>query len=88
MNATDLDTEIAAYEAMRGDLEAHRTGRWVLVHGRQLAGEYDSFETAAEDAVRRFGRGPFLIRQVGAPALPVLKAELEAELAYRRRFGA
>jgi len=69
MNDTDLDTEIAAYEAMRGDLEAHRTGRWVLVHGRELVGEYDSFETAAEDAVRRFGRGPFLIRQVGAPAL-------------------
>ncbi|HXO26837.1 MAG TPA: hypothetical protein VOA80_05810 [Thermoanaerobaculia bacterium] len=69
MNGTDLDTEIAAYEAMRGDLEAHRMGRWVLVHDRELAGEYDSFECAAEDAVSRFGRGPYLIRQVGAAAL-------------------
>lgn len=65
----DLDDEIAAYEAMRNDLEAHHMGRWVLVHSRELVGEFDSFEAAAEDAVRRFGRGPFLIRQVGAPAL-------------------
>ena len=65
----DLDDEIAAYEAMRDNLEAHHMGRWVLVHSRELVGEYDSFEVAAEDAVRRFGRGPFLIRQVGAPAL-------------------
>ena len=65
----DLDDEIAAYEAMRDNLEAHHMGRWVLVHSRALVGEYDSFEATAEDAVRRFGRGPFLIRQVGAPAL-------------------
>ncbi|HVT58551.1 MAG TPA: hypothetical protein VHR45_09135 [Thermoanaerobaculia bacterium] len=65
----DLDDEIAAYEAMREDLEAHHMGRWVLVHNRELVSEHDSLEGAAEDAVRRFGRGPFLIRQVGAPAL-------------------
>jgi hypothetical protein len=66
---SDLDNEIAAFEAMREDLEAHHMGRWVLVHSRELVGEYDSLQNAAEDAVRRFGRGPFLIRQVGAPAL-------------------
>lgn len=65
----DLDEEIAAYEAMREDLEAHHMGRWVLVHNRELVGDYDSLESAAEEAVVRYGRGPFLIRQVGAPAL-------------------
>lgn len=63
----DLDQEIAAYERMQQNLEAHHMGQWVLVHYEQLISVYDSFERAAEDAVQRFGRGPFLIRQVGAP---------------------
>jgi hypothetical protein len=65
----DLDEEIAAYEAMREDLEAHHMGKWVVVHDRELVGDYDSLDSAAEEAVRRYGRGPFLLRQVGAPAL-------------------
>jgi hypothetical protein len=69
--ALDLDFDIAAYEAMRADLEAHSMGRWVVVRDRQLVGAYDSFERAAEEAVRRFGRGPYLIRQVGAPPVVI-----------------
>jgi len=67
-----LDSEIEAYETMRGELEANHTGEWVLVRERKLVSLYESFEKAAEDAVQRFGRGPYLIRQVGAPpvALP------------------
>lgn len=26
----DIDTELAAFEAMRNDLEAHEMGKWVL----------------------------------------------------------
>ncbi len=63
----DLDEEIAFYETLRSELEAHCLGRWVLVHDRKLVGNYDSFEAAATDAVERFGGGPYLIRQVGAP---------------------
>ena len=69
----DLSEEIAAYQAIQGDLEARYLGRWALVHDRELVGTYDCFEGAADNAVRRFGRGPYLIRQVGAPpvTLPV-----------------
>ena len=63
----ELEQEISAYEKMRGDLEAHHIGKWVLVCEGELIGIYDSFEIAAVDAVGRFGRGPYLIRQVGAP---------------------
>ena len=63
----DLDTELAAYERMRPDLEVKHTGKWVLVHNGQLIKVFDDFEAAAEEAVRRFGRGPYLIRQVAAP---------------------
>ena len=63
----DLDMEIAAYGAKREELEASHMGKWVLVHECELIGIFDSFQAAAEDAVRKFGRGPYLIRQVGAP---------------------
>jgi len=69
----DLDTEIRAFEHMLPRLEREHMKRWVLVHDEQLIDAFDSFELAADAAVRRFGRGPFLIRQVGAQpdALPV-----------------
>ncbi len=74
----ELDEEIAAYEDLRQDLEAHHMGKWVLVHDRQLIGVYDAFEAAAEEAVRCFGRGPYLIRQVGASSVT-----LPASVMYR-----
>lgn len=48
------------------------------MHGERLVGTCDSFEAAAEDAVERFGRGPYPIRRVGAP--PVT---LPASVPYR-----
>lgn len=65
----DLDSEIAAYEKVREELELKHIGKWVVFHDEQPAGFYDSFETAAWDAIGRFGRGPYLIRQIGAPNL-------------------
>jgi hypothetical protein len=73
-----LESEIEAYEAMQQDLEAKHTGKWVLVKDRKLIDLYESFETAAQNAVRLYGRGPYLIRQVGAP--PVI---LPASLMYQ-----
>lgn len=60
-----LKEEIEAYEDMRGDLELDHYGKWVIVCDKKFVGAYDSNEEAAEEAVKRFGRGPFLIRQVG-----------------------
>ena len=64
---TTLSTQIAAYEEMRDVLEVDHFGKWVVFYDEDLIDTYESFEEAAEDAVRRFGRGPYLIRQVGAP---------------------
>ena len=75
----EIDTEIAAYEGMRETLETEHMGKWVLLHEGKLVNIYDSFDAAAEDAVRQFGRGPYLIRQVGAP--PVT---LPASVMYSR----
>lgn len=64
---SDIQTDIAAYEALRERLESDHVGKWVVIQNQQLVGVYDSFNSAAEEAVKRFGRGPYLIRQVGAP---------------------
>jgi hypothetical protein len=66
---TDLDQEIAAYDTIRAELEAKHMGKWVIVRDRKLVDVYDSFDLAATDAVKRFGGGPYLIRQVGAPPI-------------------
>ena len=60
-----IDTEIAAYDAMKDQLEATCLDKWVVIHGGIVAGVFDDFQKAAADAVARFGRGPCLIRRVG-----------------------
>lgn len=64
-----LKKEIAAYERIRDDLELEHFGKWIVVHDEELAGIYDSFEAAADNAVQRFGRGPYLIKRVGEPPM-------------------
>jgi hypothetical protein len=74
------DRDLAAYEQMRKDLEAHKMGKWVLMRDQVLMGVYDSFQESANEAVSKFGRGPYLIRQVGAPPIT-----LPASVMYRFR---
>jgi hypothetical protein len=62
-----LAEERKLYDRLRPELEAKSTGKWVLIRNSEFIGTYDSFEAAAGEAVRRFGRGPYLIREVGAP---------------------
>jgi hypothetical protein len=77
MAVADIDKELAVYERIRQDLEAHHMGEWALVHDEQLVGTYGSFDDAAKEAVAKFGRGPYLIRQVGAQSIT-----LPASVAY------
>jgi hypothetical protein len=63
-----LETEIRTYEAKIPELERHYSGKFVVIHGENFVGGFDTFENAAAEAVVRFGRGPYLIRQIGAPA--------------------
>ncbi len=60
-----IEKEKMAYEAMQEDLEANHWGEWVVFHDMNLIGAYESFHDASEVAVERFGRGPYLIKQVG-----------------------
>ena len=78
----DLTDDIAAYEKMRAELETRHLGKWALVYDEKLIGTFDSVEKAATEAVRKFGRGPYLIRQIGAPP-----ATLPASVMYYPMHG-
>ena len=72
----ELGKNIAAYERIQRQLEADHFGEWVVVRDGQLACAYEDFQDAAAEAVRRFGRGPYLIRQVGRSTLISLPASV------------
>ncbi len=74
----DLQEDIATFDAMRNELETKHLGKWVLIHDRKFIGSFKKFDDAAHEAVRRFGRGPYLIREVGAASI-----SLPASVMYR-----
>ena len=65
--AKELSVQIAKYDSLRDSLETDYTGKWLLMYDEEIVDFYDSFESAAKVAIERFGSGPYLIRQVGAP---------------------
>ena len=73
-----LEREIAAFNQMLPTLERHHMGKFVVIKDDELTGAFDSLDAAATFAVTRYGRGPYLIRQVGSP--PV---HLPASVLYR-----
>jgi len=76
-----ITADIKAYEKLLPTLEGN-VGNWVLIHQEELVNIFDTSEEAAAEAVRRFGRGPFLIRQIGAPPMV-----LPASLMYGPNYG-
>lgn len=78
LDTSRLDKEIAAFEDMKAELERHHLGKWVVFQNQELGGSFDNLDNTARFAVERFGRGPYLIRQVGAPPI-----SLPASVMYR-----
>ena len=60
-----LDENIATYQKMRDYLETEHFRKWVVFYDEEFVGSYEDFQDAGYDALKRFGRGPHLIRQVG-----------------------
>jgi hypothetical protein len=73
---SELRDEIAAYDSIRADLETKALGKWAVVHDKLLVGIFDNFESAAKEAVRKFGRGPYLIRQIGSASITLSAAAM------------
>ena len=85
MSAASLETDINAYESQLTELLKHHDGKYVVFYDGQLVDAYDSFQNAAEAAVRMFGLGPYLIRKV-RPQQEV--RPLPASVAYRPLYAA
>ena len=78
-----LDHEIDAYNALKEELQKSSSGKWVVFHDGQLCGTFENFDSAATDAVTKFGRGPYLIRQIGEEEL-----SLPASVVYAISYNA
>lgn len=68
---TVLDKEIATFDAKKNELEKHHLGKFVVIRGDEVVGTWDTMDAAATEAVRKFCRGPYLIRQIGAPPISI-----------------
>jgi hypothetical protein len=73
-----LEREITTYSVMRGDLERHHSGKFVVIQGEDLEGSFDTLDNAAAFA-RDHLSGQFLIREVGRET-----GRIPASVLYRR----
>ena len=64
--------QMDAYDEMRQELEDNYFGRWVIIDGGQLVGDYETFDEARADA-REKGLNPlnYLVTQVGVEPMPL-----------------
>lgn len=64
--AIALEPEIAAYEKQKEKLEKKHTGKWVVFREGHVVKVADSFAEADDWVLAKYGRGPCLVRKVGA----------------------
>ena len=63
-NTPRLKRELDTYAAHRDELLREAHGKFVLIHGTELAGIYDSQMAAIAAGYGRFGNVPFLVKQI------------------------
>ena len=59
-----LGTEIQTYEQQRENLLGTSEGKFVLIHGTQVVGIFDSKMDAIAAGYQQFGNVPFLVKQI------------------------
>jgi len=69
-----LEKELARFAALKAELLKNHGGKFVLIRGEDFCGAYDTAENAYTEGVKRFGREPFIVKQV-----------LEQEPVYRNQ---
>ncbi|HWK88869.1 MAG TPA: hypothetical protein VNP72_02715 [Longimicrobium sp.] len=58
-----LESELATYREKLPGLLQHE-GKYVLIHARDVAGVFSSYEDALRQGYREFGLSPFLVKQI------------------------
>ena len=68
---------------MQNLLETDHWGEYAVFYDRVFRGSFVEFHEAMEFAIKQWGRGPYLIREVGQPPL-VLPASVWLRGAYAK----
>lgn len=77
--AKTLKENIAAFSARADELREYYDKKFVIFYDGELCGSFDTFDAAAREAVKKYGKGPYLIRQVGG----ISGMPMPASVAYR-----
>lgn len=64
MDTERLARESATYERHKDELVGAHEGKYVLVHGDDIAGTWDTYKDALEAGYKQFGLEPFLVKQI------------------------
>lgn len=65
-----LARELEVFEAHRQELMGRAAGKYELVHGDQLAGEFDTETDAIGEGYKLFGNVPFLVKKIEPMDIP------------------
>ena len=68
---TVLSVETEVYNNLRDSLEREHRLEWIVIYKTEVVGFYEDFQLAAVAAIEKHGRGPYLIKQIGAPEMPL-----------------
>jgi len=79
-----LEQKTQLYERVKAALPA---GHFVLIHGDELIGIYEDEAQATSEGARRFGREPFLVRQVREDEPVVSNPGLDLGILRAAAFG-
>ena len=61
-----LSLELTVFERHRQEWERDHARRFVVIHGEDVIGFFDTFELASQTAIERFGPRDVLIKRVAA----------------------
>lgn len=62
--AIPLERELQTYENKKAELLANSAGKYVVIHGDEVAGVWDTQDDALQAAYERFKLEPFLVKQI------------------------
>lgn len=58
-----LEREMATYKSKLPELKQHE-GKFVLIHGDEIAGIFAAYEDALKEGYEKFALEPFLVKQI------------------------
>lgn len=72
MTVEPLQRELETFRARLPELMDKDAGRFVLIHGEDVAGIWTDKEKALAEGYRRFGLEPFLVKKIILDETPLL----------------